>query len=76
MTEASITEEIVKKLDQLPPHLQKRVLEFTQSLIPSLPKGISGKKLLQFSGVLDPKDAQEMLHAIEESCEKVDVNEW
>lgn len=71
-----IKDEIVKQLDQLPFDLQKRVLDFAQALVISLPKGVSGKQLLRFSGTLTSEDAEAMSIAIETECEKVDLNEW
>lgn len=38
MTHSSIKDEIVEKLDHLPPELQRRVLDFTQTLVLSSPK--------------------------------------
>jgi len=69
MTHSSIKEEIVEKLDYLPPELQKRVLDFTRMLVLSAPKGVPGKQLLRFAGILDPADAQTMAQAIEAGCE-------
>jgi hypothetical protein len=61
-----IREEIVARVDELPAELQERVLRFVTSLSATAPKGESGAALRRFSGVLDPKSAQEMVEAIEE----------
>ena len=76
MTHSLIKQEIVKQLDQLPLELQQRVLDFTQALVLSLPKGVPGKRILRFAGILEPEDAQAMAQAIEAGCEQVDANEW
>jgi hypothetical protein len=76
MTDSSIKQEIAKQLDHLPLELQRRVLDFTQALILSLPKGVSGKQLIRFAGILEAEDARAMAQAIEDGCEKVDVDEW
>jgi len=68
----SIKEEIVEQLDKLPVGLQKRVLDFTQALILSMPKGLSGKDLKKFVGIISPEDAKAIEKAIEEGCEQVD----
>jgi len=40
------------------------------------PKGVSGRDLLRFAGILDAESAREMEEAIEEGCERVDLDEW
>jgi hypothetical protein len=72
----SIKEEIVEQLDKLPIGLQKRVLDFTQALILSMPKGLSGKDIKKFVGIISPEDAKAIEEAIEEGCEQVDINEF
>lgn len=76
MSDSSIKQEIVRELDRLPIELQRRVLDFTQALVLSLPKGMPGKQLLRFAGILESEDAQAMTQAIEAGCEQVDVDEW
>ncbi|MEW6448808.1 MAG: hypothetical protein AB1426_12145 [Bacillota bacterium] len=71
-----VKKEILKQLDRLPPEFQRRVLDFTQALALSVPKGVSGKKLLRFAGILTPEEAQTMKKAIEAGCEQADINEW
>lgn len=71
----SIKEEIIEQLDKLPVRLQKRVLDFTQALILSIPKGLSGKDLKKFVGIISPEDAKAIEKAIEEGCEQVDIKE-
>jgi len=73
MTNAVIRDNLIAQLDKLPYELQLRVLDFVASLIP---KGIAGKNLLKFEGAIPVADLQLMSNAIEEGCEKVDINEW
>ncbi len=75
MNHSTIKQEIVRQLDHLPLEFQRRILDFTQALVLSLPKGVSGKQLLRFAGVLKAEDAQVMTKAIEAGCERVDTNE-
>lgn len=72
----SIKQEIIEQLDKLPIGMQKRVLDFTQALVLSMPKGMTGKDLMKYVGIISPEDAKAMQKAIEEGCEKVDKNEW
>jgi len=72
----SIKEEISEQLDKLPVGLQKRVLDFTQALVLSMPKGLSGKDIKKFVGIISPEDAKAIEKAIEEGCEQVDINKF
>ncbi len=71
-----IVDKVVEQLKDLPQELRWRVLEFTRALAQSTPRGVSGRELLQFAGVISPEDAELMREAIERGCEQVDVDEW
>ncbi|OHE59284.1 MAG: hypothetical protein A2Z47_07890 [Thermodesulfovibrio sp. RBG_19FT_COMBO_42_12] len=73
MTTAFIKDNLIAQLDKLPYDLQLRVLDFARALVP---KGIEGKGLLRFEGIIPADDLQLMSKAIEENCEKVDISEW
>ncbi len=72
----TIEYEVTRQLDNLSPDLQQQVLAFAKALAQSFPKGVSGKKLLRFSGILEKEDIQAINRAIESECERVDMNEW
>jgi len=76
MIDARLQGELLKQVDQLSPALQRRVLDFAVALVQSVPKGTPANELLRFAGVLDPQDAQAMIEAIEQGCERVDSDEW
>jgi len=76
MVSAIIKDELLSRIDQLPVELQRRVIAFADALVLSNPKGTPGRDLLRFAGTLDEDSAREMLEAIEDACERVDVNEW
>lgn len=67
---------MIKRLDRLPSEIQIRILDLAEAAAPSPQKGVSGKKLLRFSGILNADDVNDMTQAIENGCEKVDINEW
>jgi hypothetical protein len=67
---------VVQQLEVLPYELQLRVLEFSQALVVSSPRGTPGKQLLRFAGVIPLDDLQQIREAIEHDCEKVDSHEW
>ncbi len=69
-------EELVARVEKLPPEMQERVLRFVASLAARGSTGESGTALRHFSGSLDPGSAREIAQAIEEHCERVDVSEW
>ena len=76
MRGSSVKKEIVEKLDSLAIDEQRRVLDFTRALAEGKAEGIAGRDLLRFAGTIEKGDLAVMERAIEEGCEKVDVNEW
>ncbi len=73
---STIKQDITRQLDHLPPEAQRQVLDFVQTLAKSFPKGVPGKQLLRFSGIIEAADIKAMTQAVEEGCERVDMNEW
>ncbi len=76
MLNATVKKEIIHQIGQLDYEYQRRVLDFARALAVTVPKGIPGKQLLSFVGVIHTDDLREMGQAIEGGCEKVDANEW
>lgn len=76
MIDAAIQNELLKEVEQLPPPLQQKVVDFARSLAQSRPRGTPGKQLLKFAGILTPEEGEAMMKAIEEDCEQIDPNEW
>jgi hypothetical protein len=76
MLDTSLQNELIKEMEQLPPNLQRKVVEYAHSLKKPLPEGTPGKDLLKFAGILSREEAEEMLKVIEEDCERIDPNEW
>ncbi len=72
MRNAIIAEVVKKKLTHLPEDLQRKVLHYVDSLAAARPRGVPGKDLLRFAGVISKEDAEEMRSAIEAGCEQVD----
>ena len=75
MTNAVVTQ-VVNHLESMPLDLQEQVLAFVQSLDTALRRGVAGQQLVRFAGKIDEDDLDLMSHAIEEGCERVDLNEW
>jgi putative addiction module component (TIGR02574 family) len=43
---------------------------------PAAPRGVPGRDLLRFAGTIDAESARAMEQAIEEGCERIDLEEW
>jgi len=69
-------EELVARVEKLPPEMQAQVLRFVASLAAPDATGENGAALRHFSGSLDPVSAREIAQAVEEHCERMDVGEW
>ncbi len=76
MIAQTLESEIREHLDQLSPTQQRQVLEFARSLVAAQIRGVPGKDLLRFAGSIDAEDLNAMKRAIDEGCEKIDLNEW
>ena len=72
----AVKDQILQDLDQLSPEQQKQATELVHGLVSRLPKGASVEDLMQLAGSLDDQSAREMMEAIQEGCERVDLNEW
>lgn len=73
---SDLRQEILKQLENLPAEQQRRVLTFAQDLADSRLKGVSGRELESFFGILSEDEAKAWIKAIEAGCERVDLNEW
>jgi len=77
MQQISVKQQIDKKLEVLPVEIQRKVLFYIDHLTESAtPRGVPGKKLIEFAGTLSEEDAEELIQIIEEGCERIDDNEW
>ena len=63
--------EIIKRFDRLPFEIQIKILDLAEAAAPSPQKGVSGKKLLRFAGILNADDVTDMTQAIENGCDKL-----
>jgi hypothetical protein len=76
MLDSAIQNDLLKEVEQLPPPLQRKVVDFAHSLAQARPRGTPGRQLLEFAGILSPEEAKAMMDAIEEDCERIDANDW
>ena len=75
MTTAEFKEEVLKRVERMPPERYENVLTQLDA-IAERPRGVPGRDLLKFAGILSPEAAAEMERAIEEGCEQVDHDGW
>ena len=71
-----IIDEVVEQLKVMPQNLQWQVLEFVRALVKAEVRGTPGQQLLRFAGSIPLDDLKLMRAAIEQDCERVDVDEW
>jgi hypothetical protein len=76
MLNVTVKKQIISQMGLLDYEHQRRVLDFARALVVTCPKGVPGKQLLSFAGTIPADDLKTMEQAIEDSCEKVDQNEW
>lgn len=76
MIDIVLKEKILNQLENLSYEKQQLILDLSRSLSNDITEGVAGKDLLKFSGTITKQDLKEMEKAIEEKCEKVDVNGW
>lgn len=75
-TTQDLKEQLLDDFERLPAEMQRKVGEFAHALVLTTPRGTPARQLLPLVGTLDPESAREMREAIEEGCERVDMNEW
>ncbi len=71
-----IIDEVVEQLKVMPQPLQRQVLEFVRSLIKAEVRGTPGQQVLRFAGSIPSDDLQLMSEAIDQDCNRVDIDEW
>jgi hypothetical protein len=76
MVTAAIKDQILGDLDRLSPEQQRQAAELVRALVSPPPKGASIEELMTLAGTLDDESARQMREAIEEGCERVDLDEW
>lgn len=71
-----LKQDILEQVERLSYEQQQQLLDLARAMAMTTPKGVPGKRLLSFAGAIAVDDLQTMEQAIEESCERVDLNEW
>lgn len=76
MNAAEIKLDLFRKIDTLKGERLKEAYDYMINFFKSQSKKDGKAGLLELSGTMDEKEADEMLNAIEEGCENIDHNEW
>ena len=76
MVSPVIRDKLLEQLDQLSLPQQRKVLDFADALVQAKPRGVPGKELAQYIGLIDEQSLREMQEAIEEHCGRIDPDEW
>lgn len=76
MIRRSITDELMDEMRRLEEGERRRVLEYARSLSERPPKGTRGEALGEHFGVWPADVADEISAAIEEGCERVNLDAW
>jgi len=73
-----ISKQLMEELERLNAQQQEQVLRYARELRTGLPPAPTGAELLsRLRGMSFPsEDLAEIQQAIEEGCEKVDMDEW
>jgi len=71
-----LKDQLLEQFDNLSPEQQRRLVEYAQSLGASRPRGVPGRDLLRFAGMIDADDLRRMAEAIDNDCEQIDLHEW
>ena len=72
----TVKEQTLSDLDLSSPEEQQRAADLVHGLVTPLPRGASVEDLLSVASTMDDQPAREMMQAIEEGCERVDLDEW
>ncbi len=77
MAALSVKEQLVREVDRLSPEQQQALLDYAQRL-QNLLAGTPGEVLLEHINDFDfaPGEVDDMMRAIEEGCERIDLDEW
>lgn len=76
MKKNSFNIEISHYLTLLEKSAQGKVLTYIKTLFKKQPKKKKDKEILNFAGAFSADDLLEINKAIQEGCEKTDMNEW
>ena len=76
MSQAEIQHQLYEEIDKLSAAEQMRLLATARELRSESPKGTPWSQIKHLAGTLPDEDAQEIMAAIDEGCENIDLDGW
>jgi hypothetical protein len=76
MTQSEIQHQLYEEIDKLSAAEQLRLLAAAREIKSEVPKGTPWSAIQHLAGTLPDADANEIMAAIEEGCENIDLDEW
>jgi hypothetical protein len=76
MIKTTLKKKLMHDLDKLPVEMQVKVQDFILTMLVLKKKGVPGRSLLKYSGVLDADACRKITSAVREGCGIVDSHEW
>ncbi|MCP4346915.1 MAG: hypothetical protein GY795_15480 [Desulfobacterales bacterium] len=73
---SGIIMEATEQMATLPYDMQEQVLKFIKELKLSPKRGVTGRNLLKYAGLISSDDLQVMSEVIRTDCGRIDINEW
>ena len=76
MISQPIDNEMLELWSRLDGEGRRAVLDFAKGIEVSPADGVPGAELVRFAGTIDAEELERMSAAIEDGCEKVNLDEW
>lgn len=76
MVETALEQQLIEQIRQMDARQQQQILDFARSL--TRPRGLSGEEMIALARevAFPPDDLADMMQAIEEGCERIDLDGW
>ena len=76
MVDTTLEQQLIEQIRQMDAKQQQQVLDFARSL--ARPRGLSGEEMIALAQrvAFPPDDLAEITQAIEEGCERIDLDGW
>jgi hypothetical protein len=72
----SVIPTVIEQMLEMPEDQQQQILDYVRALHTGSRRGVPGKQLLEFAGIIPPTDLEQIAQTIKEGCERIDQDEW
>ena len=76
MIDSQFQHQLLQEISVLPVEKQHQVLDYVRSISTPRPLGTPGAELMKFVVAITADDCDRMMRAIQEDCERIDVDGW